>query len=266
MNGTERGAGAINRNKRGWLSNEPLLVLGLVLLTLYFARDLLIPLAMALSLNFLLAPAVIHLERLRVPRLPAVLLVVLLASSFIAVTGWVVVRQLLDVASDLPSYRQNIDDKLAAIHVPTAGLVGSAIYGIRILNQDLFGTKTPPPPPEPDKGRIIRRNSHEPERQIPQTSQSNSTPAQVVVVQPPTSDFAYAQQLLKPVIKPLGMVVIFTIYMLFKREDLRNRLLLLAGMGRLNVLTQALNDAAQRISSYLLMNVLVNASYGAVFG
>ena len=269
MNGTERGAGAISRNKR-WLSNEPLLVLGLVLLTLYFARDLLIPLAMALSLNFLLAPAVIHLERLRVPRLPAVLLVVLLASSFIAVTGWVVVRQLLDVASDLPGYRQNIDDKLAAIHVPTAGPVGSAIYGIRILNQDLFGTKTPPPPPpEPDKGRIIRRNTREPERVTPQTSQSNSTPSQVVVVQPPVSDFAYAQQLLKPVIKPLGMlgmVVIFTIYMLFKREDLRNRLLLLAGMGRLNVLTQALNDAAQRISSYLLMNVLVNASYGAVFG
>ena len=268
MNGTERGAGAINR-KRGWLSNEPLLVLGLVLLTLYFARDLLIPLAMALSLNFLLAPAVIHLERLRVPRLSAVLLVVLLASSFIAVTGWVVVRQLLDVASALPSYRQNIDDKLAAIHVPTAGPVGSAIYGVRILNQDLFGTKTPPPPPEPEKGRIIRRNAHEPERQTPQTNQSDSAPAPVVVVQPPISDFAYAQQLLKPFIKPLGllgMVVIFTIYMLFKREDLRNRLLLLAGMGRLNVLTQALNDAAHRISSYLLMNVLVNASYGAVFG
>ncbi len=267
MNGTERGASAINRNKRGWLSNEPLLVLGLVLLTLYFARDLLIPLAMALSLNFLLAPAVIYLERLRVPRLPAVLLVVLLASSFIAVTGWVVVRQLLDVASALPGYRQNIDDKLAAIHVPTAGPVGSAIYGISVLNQDLFATKTQPPP-EPEKGRTIRRTG-QPERQIPQTSQATSTPAPVVVVQPPVSDFAYAQQLLKPVIKPLGMlgmVVIFTIYMLIKREDLRNRLLLLAGMGRLNVLTQALNDAAQRISSYLLMNVLVNASYGAVFG
>jgi predicted PurR-regulated permease PerM len=267
MNGTERGAGAINRNKRGWLSNEPLLVLGLVLLTLYFARDLLIPLAMALSLNFLLAPAVIHLERLRVPRLPAVILVVLLSSSFIAVTGWVVVRQLLDVASDLPSYRQNIDDKLAAIHVPTAGPVGSAIYGIRIVNQDLFMVQTPPPPPEPEKGR--RGTAREPERQTPQTNQASSAPAQVVVVQPPISDFAYAQQLLKPVLKPLGMlgmVVIFTIYMLFKREDLRNRLLLLAGMGRLNVLTQALNDAAHRISSYLLMNVLVNASYGTVFG
>jgi hypothetical protein len=91
----------------------------------------------------------------------------------------------------------------------------------------------------------------------------------VVVVQPPISDRDYAQELLKPVFKPLGMlgmVAIFTIYMLIKREDLRNRLLLLAGMSRLNVMTQALNDAAHRISSYLLMNVLVNASYGLVFG
>src|SRR5579862_1380564 len=143
MNGTERGAGDINRGKRGWLSNEPLLVLGLVLLTLYFARDLLIPLAIALSLNFLLAPAVIQLERLRLRRLPAVILVVLLASAFLSVIGWVVVRQLLDVASALPSYRQNIDDKLSAIHMPTKGPVGSAIYGIELLRQDLLGTKVP---------------------------------------------------------------------------------------------------------------------------
>ena len=270
MNGTDRGAGAINRNKRGWLSNEPLLVLGLVLLTLYFARDLLIPLAMALSLNFLLAPAVIALERLRLPRLPAVILVVFLASAFMAVVGWVVVRQLLDVASALPSYRQNIDDKLSSIHAPTTGPVGSAIYGIKVLNQELLSANAPPPPvqPETDKTRNTPRTRGTP-RSTPQTVPSNSAPTPVVVVPPATSDREYAQQLLKPVIKPLGMlgmVVVFTIYMLFKREDLRNRLLLLAGMSRLNVMTQALNDAARRISSYLLMNVLVNASYGLVFG
>ncbi len=55
------------------------------------------------------------------------------------------------------------------------------------------------------------------------------------------------------------MVLIFTIYMLLKREDLRNRLLLLAGVSRLNLMTQALNEAAERISRYLVMNVLVNA-------
>jgi len=267
MNGTERGAGAMNRNKPGWLSSEPLLIVGLALVTLYLGRDLLIPLAMALSFNFLLAPAVIQLERLRLPRLPAVVMVMLLASAFIGGVGWVVVRQLLDVASELPSYRQNIDDKLSSIHAPTTGPLGSAIYGIKVLRQDLLGTKAPQPlpPPVTEKTRSSRR-TREPEREKPQAS---SAPAQVVVVQPPVSDREYAQQLLKPVIKPLGMlgmVVIFTIYMLIKREDLRNRLLLLAGMSRLNVMSQALNDAARRISSYLLMNVLVNASYGAVFG
>jgi predicted PurR-regulated permease PerM len=272
MNGTERGSASVSRNKRGWLSNEPLLVLGLVLLTLYFARDLFIPLAMALTLNFLLAPAVIQLERFRLRRLPAVILVVLLASSLIAVVGWVVVLQVLGVASALPSYRENIDNKLAAIHAPTTGPVGSALYGIKVLNQDLFEPKTPPPQSsiEPQKPSTVQRSTRETVRPAPtaEASQPNS-PAPVIVVQQPVSDFAYAQQILKPFIKPLGvlgMVVIFTIYMLLKREDLRNRLLLLAGMGRLNVLTQALDDAAQRISSYLLMNVLVNASYGLVFG
>lgn len=247
-----------------------MLVLGLVLLALYFARDLLIPFAMALTLNFLLAPAVIQLERLRLRRLPAVIIVALLASAFLTVVGWVVVRQLLDVASDLPSYRQNIDHKLAEIHAPSNGPVRNAIDGIRTLNQDLSGTQAPQPvqPSESDKTRNSSRTLST-ARQTPEANPTSSTPAQVLVVQPPVSDFAYAQQLLKPVIKPVGMlgvVVIFTIYMLIKREDLRNRLLLLAGMSRLNVMTQALNDAARRISSYLLMNVLVNASYGLVFG
>jgi predicted PurR-regulated permease PerM len=222
---------------------------------------------MALTLNFLLAPAVMKLERLRLRRMPAMILVVLLAFSFIGVVGWVVAWQLLNVASALPEYRQNIHDKLASVHVPTSGPLGNALIGVKSLSQDLSGIPAPqplPPPVELDKSRSSRRP-----RAVEQKASANPNPAQVVLVQPPISDRAYAQQLLKPIIKPLGMlgvVVIFTIYMLIKREDLRNRLLLLAGMGRLNVMTQALNDAAQRISSYLLMNVLVNASYGAVFG
>jgi predicted PurR-regulated permease PerM len=254
--------------KRRWLNNEPLLVLGLVLLALYFARDLLIPFAMALTLNFLLAPAVIQLEKLRIRRIPAVILVAITASAIIGGVGWVVVRQLLDVASDLPNYRANIDDKLARIHAPTTGPIANAMNGLRSLGQEFSGTSAPrplPPPPESEKTRRNRRV-----REVWQQKQEEGqNPQPVVVVPPPVSDLAYAQQLLKPVIKPLGMmgmVFVFTIYMLLKREDLRNRVLLLAGMGRLNVMTQALNDAATRISGYLLLNVLVNASYGVVFG
>ncbi|HEX3436146.1 MAG TPA: AI-2E family transporter [Pseudacidobacterium sp.] len=259
----------LHRHKRGWLSNEPMLMLGLVLLTLYFARDLLIPFAMALTLNFLLAPAVIQLEKLRIRRIPAVILVVIAASALLGCVGWVVARQLLSVASELPNYRTNVSDKLAQIHAPTTGPLGDAIKGIELFRQQVSASPTPQPLPsvvESEKARS-RRHGRETETQpkvevVPNPASAGSSPQ-------PASDWAYAQQLLKPVIKPLGMagmVVIFTIYMLLKREDLRNRLLLLAGMGRLNVLTQALNDAASRISSYLLMNVLVNASYGLVFG
>jgi hypothetical protein len=72
-----------------------------------------------------------------------------------------------------------------------------------------------------------------------------------------------------PVLAPLGragFVLIFAVFMLFKREDLRNRFLRLAGLGRLNVMTQALDDASGRVSRYLLMQLLVNASFGTVFG
>src|SRR6202044_2374003 len=63
-----------------------------------------------------------------------------------------------------------------------------------------------------------------------------------------------------------GVVVVFTIYLLMKREDLRHRILLLAGMGRISVMTQALQDAATRISQYLLFQAAVNAGYGILFG
>ena len=62
------------------------------------------------------------------------------------------------------------------------------------------------------------------------------------------------------------MVLIFTVFMLLKREDLRNRLLRLAGLGQLNLMTQALDDASGRVSRYLLMQFLVNAGFGTLFG
>jgi hypothetical protein len=75
--------------------------------------------------------------------------------------------------------------------------------------------------------------------------------------------------MLLPILRPLGIaaiVLVFTIYILINREDLRNRLLLLAGIGHLNLMTQALNDAAQRISRYLVMQFLVNGCFGLLFG
>ena len=95
------------------------------------------------------------------------------------------------------------------------------------------------------------------------------SPVPVRVVAPATSAWTELRDLGTPVLAPLGragFVLVFTVFMLFKREDLRNRLLRLAGLGRLNVMTQALDDASGRVSRYLLMQVLVNAGFGTLFG
>ena len=65
---------SMTRTRRGLLTNEPLILLALVLLGLYFAREVLIPLAMALTLNFLLTPAVMFFERRRLKRVSSVVL------------------------------------------------------------------------------------------------------------------------------------------------------------------------------------------------
>jgi predicted PurR-regulated permease PerM len=258
---------SVPRSRRGLLTNEPLILLAMVLLGLYLAREVLIPLAMALTLNFLLTPAVAFFERWHLRRISSVVLVVIMASAVVGGVGFVVTRQLLGVVNDLPNYRTNINDKLAALHAPTTGPLSQTATSLRVIGETLSG--------EPESEADTLKSQTSPARTSPrsrnaarQQPAASTEPTQVLIVTPPESTKQYVRELLTPVLKPLstlGMVLIFTIYMLLKREDLRNRLLLLAGVGRLNLMTQALNDAAERISRYLVMNVLVNISYGVVF-
>ena len=88
-------------------------------------------------------------------------------------------------------------------------------------------------------------------------------------MQQPANEWGYLRDLAEPVLRPLGLtglVLIFTVFMLVKRFDLRHRLFRLVGLGQINIMTQALDEAAQRVSRYLLMQILVNACFGALFG
>ena len=124
---TAPGAPAVARSRHSVLSNEPLLLVVLALVTAYFARDILIPLSIALTLNFLLAPAVMKLQRLRVNRVIAVALVAVMAFTLVGAVGWIVARQVIAVVTDLPNYRDNIHNKLMALHAPTSGPLGMAV-------------------------------------------------------------------------------------------------------------------------------------------
>ncbi len=226
---------------------------------LYFAREILIPLAFALILTFVLTPVVAFLQRSRIGRVPSVAATVLVTMAVAGCVGWIVAMQLVDVAEELPRYRQNIQAKMEALRIPTKGPLGLAANSLREIGSELSSPAAPSPGPSSPA-----RN-----RKQPAAPSTPALPLPVQIVQQPANGLDYLRGLVQPVLRPLaltGLVVIFTIFMLIKRYDLRHRLFRLVGLGRINIMTQALDDAAQRVSRYLLMQVLVNAGFGCLFG
>lgn len=226
---------------------------------LYFAREILIPLAFALILTFVLSPVVALLQKSRIGRGPSVAVTVLVTMAAAGCVGGIIAIQLIDVAKELPRYRQNIDAKLEALRIPTKGPLGLAANSLQEIARELSSPVAPSPAP----GAPVQNRK---QRAAPSTP---ALPLPVQIVQQPANGLDYLRDLVQPVLRPLaqtGLVLIFTVFMLIKRFDLRHRLFRLVGIGQINIMTQALDDAAQRVSRYLLMQVLVNACFGALFG
>jgi predicted PurR-regulated permease PerM len=225
---------------------------------LYFARAILIPLAFALVLTFVLSPVVALFERSRIGRMPSVAVTILIMMAAAGCLGCIIVVQLVDVAGDLPRYRQNINAKMEALRIPTEGPLGLAANSLKEIGSELSNLGAPSPGPGlPERNRK--------QRTAPSTS---GPPLPVRIVPQAATGLDYLRDL-QPVLRPLaltGLVLIFTVFMLIKRFDLRHRLFRLAGLGQINLMTQALDDAAQRVSRYLLMQILVNAAFGVLFG
>jgi len=238
-----------------WCDAGAIVLFGTVA-ALYFTREILIPLAFAFALTFLLTPMVALLQRLHIGRVASVLTTVLVGIALAGGIGWIIVNQLVDVANQLPLYRQNIHAKIEAFHIPATGQLGQAAQSVKEIVQELTNPGTPAPPP---RGQ----------RRLKDAPPAPTSPIPIRIVETPRSGFTQLRDLGPSVLAPLGragMVVIFTVFMLVQREDLRNRLLRLVGLGQLNLMTQALDDASGRVSRYLLMQFLVNASFGILFG
>jgi predicted PurR-regulated permease PerM len=226
---------------------------------LFFARDILVPLAFAVVLTFILTPLVATLERWRIGRVPSVAVVVLLTIAAVGCVAWVIAIQLVNVARELPSYRPNIHAKMVALRIPTKGPLGMAANSLREIARELSSE-------EPIPAEVL---PPEDTRKPPPQPGSPDLPFSVRISPQPQGGLDYLKDLVQPVLRPLaltGLVIIFTVFMLINRFDLRQRLFGLVGLGQINVLTQALDDAAERVSRFLLMQVLVNISFGAIFG
>jgi predicted PurR-regulated permease PerM len=235
----------------------PLAISAAVVVSLYLARSIFIPLAFALVLTFVLKPVVGRLEKMRLPRVLAVCLTILVCAGTIGGVGWVLAQQLIDVTNQLPQYRENIRNRIEALHIPVKGSIGKAAEAVKDIGKEL--SKADPATPDPNASKDQSRSR----------SPVRTTPLPVQVVPPEDNGVESLMRMIKPFLLPLamtGLVVVLTIFMLIKREDLRNRLIQLVGLGQLNVMTEALDDATGRISRYLLLQFMVNALFGILFG
>ena len=212
----------------------------LVIVVLNWAQAVLVPIALAILLSFVLAPPVTWLERW-LGRVGSVIVVVTLVFAVLGLAGWGLMRQLDNLAADLPSYRDNISAKIADVR--GAGKGGT----VEKLQETIEEIKTGLEESEAPKGRA---------------------PQSVVVAPAPVPGFP-GFSWLTPLMAPLGtasLVVVLVIMMLFERRNLRDRLIGLIGHGRLSVTTKALDEAGSRVSKQLLMQSLVSAIYGTVAG
>jgi predicted PurR-regulated permease PerM len=230
----------------------PVLGLLLVAAVLFFARDVLVPIALAVLVTFLLAPVIRRLERLRIPRLLSVLLVVGVSTVFVGGLAWAVEAQLVEVATQLPKYRTNILQKLGALRATGTSAMGEA--GTRIAN---LGRE------------IIKPAPADGESAPPGSLPAAPEPIAVKVISAEPPPLTYAKAVVGPVLAQLataGAVVVFAGFMLMRREDLRNRVVRLAGERDIHGTTRALDDAAERVSRYLRMQLISNGSAGLAIG
>ncbi len=222
---------------------------------LYFGREVLVPIALALLLSFALAPLVRILQGWRIPRTLAVIVVVLAAFAGIFSLGALMVSQVNQLAGELPRYQTTLREKIQSLRGAAAGT--STLERASQVLQDLSSELDKPAASRPAIG-LPTGTAPSPDRPIP-----------VEVKQPDPGALQTLVALITPLIHPLattGIVVIFVIFILMQRQDLRNRLVRLAGSQDLQRTTAALDEAGQRLSRLFLTQLGLNAAYGIVVG
>ncbi|GEP02933.1 AI-2E family transporter [Methylobacterium oxalidis] len=218
-----------------------------VMAALYFGREILVPVTLAILLSFVLVPAVRALRRIGLPRVPAVLLVVTVAFGALVGVGLLIANEGAQLASDLPRYQITMREKISSLRGATEsqGTLSRFIDMVQDLGAELRPGKDAEPGKEGEK------------------------PLTVEIRQPKAGLIETLGTLAAPVLHPLattGLILIFTIFILLQREDLRNRMIRLAGSGDLRRTTAAIDDAVSRLSRFFLAQLALNIAFGVVIG
>ena len=232
------GARSVLRHLRPYLIGAAVLP---IVAALDWGQGVLMPIALAGLFTFLLSPVVGALERtglgrIRVGRAIAVLLVVGLVFSVLGGTAWVIAQQVMALGSELPQYRGNIMRRIADLRGRGGGLAE-----VRSTAKEVMGEFQKVPPPK-----------------------GETKPLPVVVKSEPVGIWQLPRIL--GALGSAGFVIVLVIFMLIERHEIRNRFIRLLGNGRLDKVTRGLDEAGKRITRYLIMQTMINATYGAAIG
>jgi predicted PurR-regulated permease PerM len=211
-----------------------LATLVLVVAILALARAVLVPLALAILIAFALTPAVRPLER-RLGRGLAVSVVVLLAVGAVVSFGYLLERQLVDLSGQMSRYSDSMRRKVATLRPSAQGGLTGLSRTVDTLVQEL-----------------------EPSKAVP-----DARPVRVVPRQATASE--RFENTVEPVLKPLAdfvVVFVLVIFLIARRDDLRDRFIRLAGRRHVSLTTRTLDEAGLRISRFLLVQSAINATFG----
>jgi predicted PurR-regulated permease PerM len=235
---------------------QGLLIGAIVIAGLYVGREVLLPIALAILLSFVLTPILLFLRRLKVPRIIGVMIVVTLAFGLIFSLGWLMTQQATQLAEDLPHYQQVLAEKIGALRssATSSPVLEKATDALSGLERELTKGQTEPVP-----GTVL----------APAVQGNPNKPIPVEVHEPEPKPLELFQRIAGTLLPPLataGIVILFVIFILLQREDLRDRAIRLLGASDMQRTTAAMNDAAERLSKYFLSQVLINSAYGVFIG
>jgi predicted PurR-regulated permease PerM len=231
-----------------------LAVAALIIAGLYLGREIFVPLALAVLLSVVLAPFVVWMQSWGIPRTISVLVVVFIGFSIIFSLGGLMVSQASRLAEDLPKYQQTLRDKIESLRgiAGGSGTLDRASKVLTDLKTELQNSESSRP-----------RNAGDPLRQ------PTDKPITVEVKQPDPGALTTLVAIITPLLSPLtttGIVIIFVVFMLMQRQDLRNRFVKLAGSQDIQRTTAALDEAGERLSKLFLTQIAFNAAFGLAIG
>ena len=220
--------------------------IAVIVAALYVAKGVLVPITLAVLLSFLLSPVCDWLERHWLGRVPAVMVTALVGFTVFGGATWMAVVQVSDLAPRMPEYETNLKGKLQSANAYVSATLGRVTRTAQGMSENLSPVELAQPP----QGT----------KEWPYAVRIISSPAN------PLQVFGSMFGTVLQVLGSVGVVIILVVFFLVRRDDLRDRFILLVGQGQVSLTTQMLEDAGTRVSRYLAAAFLVNAIYGTAVG